>query len=66
MILSDFLLLEQFKKFTILTKLKLIRDFMRLVPRRMRDHSGESMPDESVFTDSVCRMRMRDLGIGLR
>ena len=23
-------------------------------------------PDESVFTDSVCRMSMRDLGIGLR
>ena len=23
-------------------------------------------PDQSVFTDSVCRMRMRNLGIGLR
>ena len=42
------------KKLTILTKLKLIRDFMTLVPRRMRDYSGAgACPDESVFTDSV-------------
>ena len=31
------------KKLTILTKLMLIWDFMKLVPRSMRDYSGESM-----------------------
>ena len=35
---------------------------MKQVFRRRRDYSGErACPDESVFTDSVCRMRMRDI-----